>query len=69
MVSLLACREMADEPGTSLSICALCKGPEFEDGEFGPNSVMICDQCEREFHVKCLKERGICDLTELPSGK
>ncbi|KAK9841250.1 hypothetical protein WJX74_002613 [Apatococcus lobatus] len=61
-------REMADEPEMSLSICALCKGPEFQDGnDFGPNTVLICDQCDREFHVKCLKERGICDLTELPS--
>ena len=27
------------------------------------------DQCDREFHVKCLKEHGICDLSKVPDGK
>ncbi|CAN1304387.1 hypothetical protein LINPERPRIM_LOCUS26192 [Linum perenne] len=26
-------------------------------------------QCEREFHVGCLRERGLCDLKEIPEGK
>ncbi|KAK9860349.1 hypothetical protein WJX84_010552, partial [Apatococcus fuscideae] len=62
-------RELAEEPENSLSICALCKGPDFQEGAFGPNTVLICDQCDREFHVKCLKERGICDLSEVPKGE
>lgn len=61
-------RELGDEP-ESLSICALCKGPDFQEEGFGPNTVLICDQCDREFHVKCLKERGICDLSKVPDGK
>jgi hypothetical protein len=29
---------------------------------------MICDTCEREFHVGCLRERAMADLKEVRSA-
>ncbi|CAI9104954.1 OLC1v1003755C3 [Oldenlandia corymbosa var. corymbosa] len=50
--------------------CVLCRGHDFSKGEgFNPLTVIICDQCEREHHVGCLKEHGIDDLKELPKEK
>ncbi|KAJ6904533.1 hypothetical protein NC652_022525 [Populus alba x Populus x berolinensis] len=53
-------------------------GHDFER-TFGPRTVIICDQCEKEFHVGCLKEHQLQDLKaicvlitqnqELPTGK
>uniref|UniRef100_A0A7N0ZV51 PHD-type domain-containing protein n=1 Tax=Kalanchoe fedtschenkoi TaxID=63787 RepID=A0A7N0ZV51_KALFE len=47
--------------------CILCRSPTF-DKEFGSHTVIICDQCEREYHVGCLKDHGIADLKEEPKG-
>ncbi|WJX73596.1 hypothetical protein P8452_57359 [Trifolium repens] len=47
--------------------CALCGCHDFTK-MFGPRIVMICDQCEREFHVGCLKEHNMQNLEELPEG-
>ncbi|KAL6202985.1 hypothetical protein ACLB2K_026689 [Fragaria x ananassa] len=49
--------------------CSLCSGHDFKDEGFGPGTVILCDQCEREFHVGCLKEKGIVDLKEVPKDK
>ncbi|KAL3579638.1 hypothetical protein D5086_017473 [Populus alba] len=48
--------------------CVFCRGHDFER-TFGPRTVIICDQCEKEFHVGCLKEHQLQDLKELPTGK
>ncbi|EXC24900.1 Chromodomain-helicase-DNA-binding protein 4 [Morus notabilis] len=48
--------------------CALCGGHDFSKSDFGPQTVLFCDQCEKEFHVGCLKDRGMQDLKELPTG-
>ncbi|PON71192.1 Autoimmune regulator [Trema orientale] len=48
--------------------CALCREHEFSKSGFGPRTVLFCDQCEREFHVGCLKDHGMQDLKELPTG-
>ncbi|KAJ6403366.1 hypothetical protein OIU84_015297 [Salix udensis] len=48
--------------------CVFCRGHDFER-TFGPRTVIICDQCEKEFHVGCLKEHEMQDLKELPKGK
>lgn len=48
--------------------CALCASPDFQRDGFGPNTVLICDQCEREFHVGCLHKAGMADLQALPEG-
>ncbi|XP_050369171.1 uncharacterized protein LOC126787307 [Argentina anserina] len=49
--------------------CSLCSGHEFKNEGFGPGTVILCDQCEMEFHVGCLKENGIVDLKEVPKEK
>ena len=48
--------------------CTLCGSPDFERGGFGARTMIICDQCEREFHIGCLKTAGRCDLDKLPEG-
>lgn len=57
-----------EEPDTGLGGCVLCASPEFERDGFGDRTVIICDQCEREFHVGCLRSSGRADLHELPEG-
>ncbi|KAL8089919.1 uncharacterized protein LOC141697116 [Apium graveolens] len=53
---------------TDIGGCALCRGHDFSTG-FNEGTVIYCDQCEREFHVRCLKEHNIADLKELPTEK
>ncbi|VVB01774.1 unnamed protein product [Arabis nemorensis] len=48
------------------SVCVLCRGHSFSRMGFNSRTVIICDQCEKEFHVGCLKEHNIADLKELP---
>ncbi|WJX21227.1 hypothetical protein P8452_10687 [Trifolium repens] len=47
--------------------CALCRDDGFKV-TFGPQTLMICTQCEKEYHVGCLKRYCIEDLEELPRG-
>ena len=47
--------------------CAFCREPDFQK-EFGPRTIMICEQCMREFHVGCLEENGMGKLESLPEG-
>lgn len=49
--------------------CVLCRGHDFSSSNFGPRTVILCDQCEKEYHVGCLKEQGLDDLKELPNEK
>ncbi|KAI3908288.1 hypothetical protein MKX01_027310, partial [Papaver californicum] len=42
--------------------CSLCRCPGFSKSEFGPRTVIICDQCQMEFHVGCLKDHKMADL-------
>ncbi|XP_057453124.1 increased DNA methylation 1-like [Lotus japonicus] len=49
--------------------CALCGGHDFIKDVFGPRTVMICDQCEKEYHVECLKDHNKQNLEKLPEGK
>ena len=48
--------------------CSVCGRPDFALGEFCDRTMILCDQCEREFHVGCLRREGRCDLTQLPTG-
>lgn len=48
--------------------CALCRAHDFCNSGFGPRTVLICDQCEKEYHVGCLREHKIQFLKELPVG-
>ncbi|KAM0892929.1 hypothetical protein ACQ4PT_025412 [Festuca glaucescens] len=40
--------------------CAICDSGEFEPApdEFTDKTVICCDQCEREYHVNCIRSRG-----------
>ncbi|PIM99977.1 Histone acetyltransferase [Handroanthus impetiginosus] len=46
--------------------CAICRGHDFSKSGFDGRTVIICDQCEKEYHVGCLKEQNIDDLKALP---
>jgi len=48
--------------------CCLCKRPDFQAEGFGPRTVLLCDQCEREYHVECLSAAGLATMTSLPPG-
>ena len=54
--------------GSSAGGCVLCHDPEFQKGAFGPRTMMLCDQCEREFHVGCMAVAGMKTLSGLPEG-
>ncbi|CAL5437544.1 unnamed protein product [Camellia sinensis] len=41
----------------------------FSVENFDERTVMLCDQCEKEYHVGCLRDSGLCDLKELPRDK
>ncbi|KAF8397526.1 hypothetical protein HHK36_016444 [Tetracentron sinense] len=56
-------------PETEIGGCVVCRGHDFSVSKFDERTVMLCDQCEKEFHVGCLRDRGLCDLKELPKGK
>ncbi|XP_059462740.1 uncharacterized protein LOC132191664 [Corylus avellana] len=49
--------------------CVVCRAHDFSSAKFDERTVMLCDQCEREFHVGCLRDSGLCDLKELPKDK
>ncbi|XP_026415120.1 uncharacterized protein LOC113310615 isoform X1 [Papaver somniferum] len=49
--------------------CALCRAHSFCKSGFGPGTVLLCDQCEKEYHVGCLKDHNMADLEELPEGE
>ncbi|KAG0574920.1 hypothetical protein KC19_VG302900 [Ceratodon purpureus] len=53
----------------SIGGCVFCKSGDFAKSGFGPMTTMLCDQCEREYHVGCLKKHGLEDLKELPEGE
>ncbi|XP_024529500.1 uncharacterized protein LOC9658869 isoform X1 [Selaginella moellendorffii] len=48
--------------------CAICGGSEYNaDGSsFNEMTVLLCDQCEREYHVSCLYSRGMAKMTSCP---
>ncbi|PRW56093.1 Nucleosome-remodeling factor subunit BPTF isoform A [Chlorella sorokiniana] len=62
-------REVISELDTLAGGCVLCHETDFQRGGFGPRTIMLCDQCEREFHVGCLKKCGKCDLDAVPEGE
>ncbi|KAD5508664.1 hypothetical protein E3N88_16367 [Mikania micrantha] len=49
--------------------CVLCRAHDFSKSGFGPRTVIICDQCEKEYHVGCLKEHKMDNLKALPKGE
>jgi len=53
------------EPGVG---CVHCGTYTFDKDGFSNRTVMLCDQCEREFHVGCLKAFDGVVLASLPEG-
>lgn len=56
-------------PETICGGCVLCRAHDFSVDKFDDRTVIICDQCEKEYHVGCLRNDGRCDLKELPKDK
>lgn len=52
-----------------LVACVLCRGHDFSKNVFNERTVIVCDQCEREYHIGCLREQKMADLEALPKGK
>ncbi|OMO84032.1 Pectinesterase, catalytic [Corchorus olitorius] len=52
-----------------LSGCALCRACDFSKSGFGPRTILLCDQCEKEYHIGCLRTHKMADLREIPKGK
>ncbi|XP_044425684.1 uncharacterized protein [Triticum aestivum] len=59
---------IATAPQGAFGGCALCKQHDFGKKKFSERTVLLCDQCGREYHVGCLKEHNMADLTALPEG-
>ncbi|XP_062227788.1 uncharacterized protein LOC133926064 [Phragmites australis] len=49
--------------------CALCKQKDFNNAVFDERTVILCDQCEKEYHIGCLRSQWQVDLKELPEGE
>ena len=65
---LTRCRRIAADLDIVQGGCVLCRAWDFELEGFAPRTVMVCEQCEREFHVGCLRRYGRADLKALPEG-
>ncbi|XP_058084190.1 uncharacterized protein LOC131231871 isoform X2 [Magnolia sinica] len=56
------CIRIVQTPEVDVTVCVLCRCHDFSKSGFGPRTVLLCDQCEKEFHVGCLKEHKMGDL-------
>ncbi|XP_020970755.1 uncharacterized protein LOC107624651 isoform X3 [Arachis ipaensis] len=63
------CIRIVKDVEADLGACALCRGVDFSRSGFGPRTIILCDQCEKEYHVGCLREHKMAYLKELPVGK
>ncbi|GAA0138767.1 hypothetical protein LIER_00451 [Lithospermum erythrorhizon] len=63
------CIRIVENLDSDSCACVLCRGKDFSKSGFGPQTVIICDQCEKEYHIGCLKEHNMDHLNELPEGK
>ncbi|KAF8397268.1 hypothetical protein HHK36_016178 [Tetracentron sinense] len=50
--------------------CGICGRSEFNENteQFTDKTVLYCDQCEREYHVGCLRKLGRMKLDSCPMG-
>ncbi|GMH30179.1 hypothetical protein Nepgr_032022 [Nepenthes gracilis] len=62
------CIRIVKDFETDVTSCILCRGFDFSRSGFGQRTILICDQCEKEYHVGCLREYKMADLKELPKG-
>ncbi|KAE8727272.1 arginine biosynthesis bifunctional protein ArgJ [Hibiscus syriacus] len=56
-------------PEIEIGGCVICRGHDCSGSTFDDRTVILCDQCEKEFHVGCLRDSGLCDLKEIPKDK
>ncbi|CAL0299621.1 unnamed protein product [Lupinus luteus] len=56
-------------PEFEMGGCIVCRQHDFSVAKFDERTVIICDQCEKEYHVGCLRDIGLCELEELPKDK
>lgn len=56
-------------PELEMGGCVVCREHDFSVAKFDERTVIICDQCEKEYHVGCLRDIGLCELEELPKDK
>ncbi|KAL8245204.1 hypothetical protein R6Q59_011462 [Mikania micrantha] len=61
------CLQIIDNP-CDLVACVLCRSCDFSADVFSDQTSIICDQCEKEYHIGCLREDMDIDLKELPPG-
>ena len=62
------CRDVIHDLDHDAGGCNICGRPDFALGAFCDRTMILCDQCECEFHVGCLRKAGRCDLSQLPTG-
>ncbi|KAJ4778440.1 Acyl-CoA N-acyltransferase with RING/FYVE/PHD-type zinc finger protein [Rhynchospora pubera] len=60
------CTRIAIAPETSVGGCVLCKVPGFCATEFNDETMLLCDQCDKEYHIGCLRKNNIADFKKLP---
>ena len=65
---LCSCRDVIHDLDHDAGGCNICGRPDFALGAFCDRTMILCDQCECEFHVGCLRKSGRCDLSQLPTG-
>ncbi|XP_020588807.1 uncharacterized protein LOC110030435 [Phalaenopsis equestris] len=63
------CIRIVTTPENDAGACALCRQHAFSRTGFDRYTVIICDQCETEYHVGCLRDNNMADLKELPEGE
>ncbi|KAK8475359.1 hypothetical protein V6N11_069274 [Hibiscus sabdariffa] len=69
------CIRIVENFEAELSGCALCRACDFSKSGFGPRTIILCDQCEKEYHIGCLRTDKMADLRspvvqqEIPKGK
>ncbi|KAM0053448.1 putative histone acetyltransferase chromatin regulator PHD family [Helianthus debilis subsp. tardiflorus] len=64
------CIRIVKHPENSdLVACVLCRCHDFSKTVFNERTVIVCDQCEKEYHIGCLREHNMADLKALPKGK
>ncbi|KAL9318954.1 hypothetical protein ACSQ67_015471 [Phaseolus vulgaris] len=62
------CIRIVKDIGAEIGGCILCRSSDFSRSGFGPRTIIICDQCEKEYHVGCLRDHKMAFLKELPEG-
>ncbi|XP_028123488.1 uncharacterized protein LOC114320619 isoform X1 [Camellia sinensis] len=50
--------------------CGVCGRSGLNNGskQFTDDSVLHCDQCERQYHVGCLRKKGVMNVDNYPEG-